>query len=417
MSRVWAIVSRRSFTRYQSRFRAPRTVVGRLALLSAGALLIAGCGPHGEAQVTSQSDTGAVHVASASTPDPSWAEPAPGPLRKSILTPDFLIVGEKTLSRSARSKVREIDGVRAAMPISVASVAVGERSITVGGVDAADYRRFTATQTAKMDEVWQSVAGGEAAITHQIGRDLRRPLGGSIDLRTANEQHKLRIGAYATTVPRIDAVVNERRAQQLGMKRHNAIVVSAGKSGVDSVEKELEQLLGKRGDVQRLAENPPSTGERHAAYLTGGAVAQAVGSFKYKYFADGTVEPASQWVHANIRTETVPLLGRVTCHRVMLPQLRNALTEIVDRELADRIDSGDYGGCYVPRFIGRDPQRGLSLHTWGIAVDLNVAGNQRGTEGEIDREVVAIFKKWGFAWGGDWDYTDPMHFELAALVS
>ncbi|MGH3431465.1 MAG: M15 family metallopeptidase, partial [Thermocrispum sp.] len=59
---------------------------------------------------------------------------------------------------------------------------------------------------------------------------------------------------------------------------------------------------------------------------------------------------------------------------------------------------------------------GLSLHTWGIAIDLNVAGNQRGTAGEIDREVVRIFTRWGFAWGGDWSWTDPMHFELAALV-
>ena len=41
-------------------------------------------------------------------------------------------------------------------------------------------------------------------------------------------------------------------------------------------------------------------------------------------------------------------------------------------------------------------------------------GNQRGTVGEMDREVVAIFKKWGFAWGGDWNYTDPMHFEMDA---
>ena len=32
-------------------------------------------------------------------------------------------------------------------------------------------------------------------------------------------------------------------------------------------------------------------------------------------------------------------------------------------------------------------------------------------------EVVNIFKRWGFRWGGDWKYTDPMHFELAALLT
>jgi hypothetical protein len=31
--------------------------------------------------------------------------------------------------------------------------------------------------------------------------------------------------------------------------------------------------------------------------------------------------------------------------------------------------------------------------------------------------VVEIFKRWGFAWGGDWQYTDPMHFELTTILS
>lgn len=43
-------------------------------------------------------------------------------------------------------------------------------------------------------------------------------------------------------------------------------------------------------------------------------------------------------------------------------------------------------------------------------------GNQRGTFGEMSRAVVAIFKKWGFAWGGDWGYTDPMQFEMNAIA-
>ena len=52
-----------------------------------------------------------------------------------------------------------------------------------------------------------------------------------------------------------------------------------------------------------------------------------------------------------------------------------------------------------------------------IAVDLNTPTNQRGTAGTMDPQVVQIFKKWGFAWGGDWSYTDPMHFEIGALLT
>jgi hypothetical protein len=112
----------------------------------------------------------------------------------------------------------------------------------------------------------------------------------------------------------------------------------------------------------------------------------------------------------------VPILGAVTCNKAMLPQLRGALNQVVREHLASKIHPGEYGGCYVPRFIAKDPAKGLSFHTFGTAIDLNVPGNQRGTVGTIDRRVVRIFEQWGFNWGGNWRYTDPMHFELARIV-
>lgn len=347
-----------------------------------------------------------------------WAVPDPGPLKGNLLTADVLVVGGKTLPAKLLKRINGVDGVRLAAPLSVASVPVGDRSITVASVDSAVYRRFTTSETAGTDAVWRAVASGQAIISHEIGRDLNQPLGGILGLRNQQDELALRIGAYATTVPQIDAVVNERRRAQLGMRRENAVLVSVRSHELAGATAAIRNAVGKQASVQPLVETStrPGTGTRQAAYLTGGAVADAVGSFSYRYFPDGTVQPESAWVAANIRSETVPILGRVTCHRTMLPQLRAALSEIVERGLGDRVDPGAYGGCYVPRFIGHDPSKGLSLHTWGIAIDLNVAGNQRGTEGEIDRRIVGIFKKWGFAWGGDWQWTDPMHFELAALV-
>ena len=128
----------------------------------------------------------------------------------------------------------------------------------------------------------------------------------------------------------------------------------------------------------------------------------------------GRIAPDSAWVRENIRTEQVPILGTVTCHKVVLPQLRAALTDVQDTGLAGAIHPGEFAGCYYPRFIAGSTS--LSNHSFGIALDMNVPGNQRGTTGEMDRGVVAIFKRWGFGWGGDWNYTDPMHFEMNAIV-
>ena len=62
--------------------------------------------------------------------------------------------------------------------------------------------------------------------------------------------------------------------------------------------------------------------------------------------------------------------------------------------------------------------RGPSLHSWGIAIDINPEANpyQLGNYGppqtDLPGPVIDIFKKYGFAWGGDWPgERDAMHFE------
>ena len=194
------------------------------------------------------------------------------------------------------------------------------------------------------------------------------------------------------------------------MREHNAMLVAMGSRSPQDIRKQLKQYAGTKASVQILGPDLDINATQ-TAFLTGGNVAAAVGSFSYRANPDGTVLPDPAWVRANIRTEVMPIIGSVTGHRVMLPQLRAALSEVVTRGLADKIHT--YDGCYVPRFIAKDPSRGLSFHTFGTAIDLNAATNYRGIPGDIDRTVVAIFKRWGFAWGGDWNYTDPMHFELA----
>ena len=56
------------------------------------------------------------------------------------------------------------------------------------------------------------------------------------------------------------------------------------------------------------------------------------------------------------------------------------------------------------------------MHAFGLALDLNVQRNLYGTPGGMHPDIVAIFEKWGFEWGGRWDRPDPMHFELNSIV-
>jgi hypothetical protein len=121
------------------------------------------------------------------------------------------------------------------------------------------------------------------------------------------------------------------------------------------------------------------------------------------------LDPA--WVRHNIVSRRVPLLGRVTCNRRMLPQLRRALADVERRGLARLIDPGDYAGCYAPRRI---PSTGsLSLHALGLAVDFNASTNAQYAHGDQDPRLVRIMERHGFTWGGRWPTApDPMHFEF-----
>ncbi|MGA8210254.1 MAG: M15 family metallopeptidase [Nocardioidaceae bacterium] len=341
--------------------------------------------------------------------------PDPGPMRGDQLTADLLVTSPRRISDRVRRSVAAVDGVVAVLPLSVAALSANGRTLTIAAADPGRFRRWTQPQTATVDAVWQRVAGGEVAVDPSVPRQLTEG-DGYLRLGSTQDAPQLHIGAFAPLVRQISAVVNPRRAEQLGIPFGNALLVSTGVQTPSAVTSAIRPVLGPGMTMQTLAlefnVDVPQT-----AVLSGTSVSDRVGTFSYTPHADGTLTPQAGWVAAYIRRETVPILGQVTCNKGMLPQLRGALSEVVRQGLAASIHPGEYAGCYYPRFIGRDPAKGLSLHSWGIAVDLNVPGNQRGTVGQMDRRVVAIFKRWGFAWGGDWNYTDPMHFEMASVVT
>jgi hypothetical protein len=339
----------------------------------------------------------------------------PGKFRPPLRSADILVTGHTGLSARVVARLKSLHGVVAAEQFSMATFYAEEQQVTYAAVNPSTFRRFAPGPTATYQEVWDRLADGEIALTPQLHRSL--PLVNDF-VSIGNDQgaQRAHVGSYADLVlnSRIGALVNERWAAKLGMPTGNAMLISSGGNDPAPLLAKVRRYIGKGTSVQRLALS--LGGDVQSAVLTGGSVARAVGSFTYTANPNGSVNPDSGWIRQYIRTEKVPILGYVTCNKAMIPQLRGALNTIVQRGLASKINASQYGGCYVPRFIASDPSQGLSFHTWGTAIDLNVPGNQRGTAGTMDRTVVQIFQDWGFNWGGSWQYTDPMHFELARIV-
>jgi hypothetical protein len=141
-------------------------------------------------------------------------------------------------------------------------------------------------------------------------------------------------------------------------------------------------------------------------------VKEVFGEFAARDLGGGLIRPDPAWVRASIRTARVPVLGEVRCHRLIVPLVRAALEDLARRGLGHLVDPSDFGGCYYPRFIARDPGTGLSHHSWGIAIDINVAQGLPGRQPTIDRRVVEAFEAQGFKWGGEFLVPDGTHFEF-----
>jgi hypothetical protein len=330
------------------------------------------------------------------------------------LRPDVLVTGARTFSPAAIAKLTALSSKDGVVVFRAGTVRIAGKEVRAVGVDPSTFRSFASAGTAESNAVWQAVARGEGVASHETAKALDLQLGK--ELRVAAKAQAadlpLRLGALATTgVPGTDLVVDDETAKALGLPQATAMLLTAGK-GKDPVALagKVERIAGE-AEVDLLT--PPAANP--VAFLSGSKAAKAFGAFSYRYFPDGTIQPDARWVRENIRTATLPIMGRVTCHRLMIPQLRGALQDVVDAGLASTLNT--YDGCYVPRFIERNPENSISLHTWGIAIDMDASTNYRGIQGTMHPEVVNIFKRWGFRWGGDWQYTDPMHFELAALIT
>ena len=129
----------------------------------------------------------------------------------------------------------------------------------------------------------------------------------------------------------------------------------------------------------------------------------------------GTLEIDPAWMASHLETTSVPVLGRITCNRGIVEQLRRAMTRVEAAGLARTVTS--FNGCFVPRHIGWSDENMLSYHSWGIAFDTNVSTNYRGETPRQDPRLVRILARWGFQWGGTWIVPDGNHFEFHRTVT
>lgn len=388
-----------------------RRAAGVLVLI---AVLAAACG--GRRQVYERSPADFARAGDLTLPPAVPAAPA------------YLVTVPKPLDARTVAALARIPGVAVAAPVARKKMKVpgadGRVRITVAAVEPLHYRSVAPPAARDADFVWLSMLSGDAVVTFDAATRLGGRDATAVELPGVGP---VRIGAFADNgAPDnvADILVSaEGRAGRVAEDVYTVVIGAESGTVLGRLGRALERRmpnarLTKLTDrVRAVPRRGAPRGPAPTPAPAGRASGAVIGTMSFEILKGGFIRPDPIWVRSNIAAGAVPVLGSVTCHRVMFAQLRGALAEIEARGLDRFIRPGDYGGCFVPRFIDRDSSKPLSMHAFGLALDVNVSTNSLGTRGDLDPRIVEIFAKWGFEWGGAWSRPDPMHFELARLLS
>ena len=114
-------------------------------------------------------------------------------------------------------------------------------------------------------------------------------------------------------------------------------------------------------------------------------------------------------VPAELEIGVIP--KKLYCNRDLVKPLEQAFRNLISRKLIGELKTWD--GCFNIR-----KKRGAtspSLHSWGVAIDINAAWNGFGKPPVLSAAFVKCFTDAGFDWGGTWTKPDGMHFQLKTL--
>lgn len=137
----------------------------------------------------------------------------------------------------------------------------------------------------------------------------------------------------------------------------------------------------------------------------------------------GEPEPTLKWEGKNLVlwdvpkdiNEALPVIpNKIYCNKDLVKPLEAVFRDLIKAYHGKQLNPLDslmtWDGCYNIR-----KKRGLnslSVHSFGLAVDVNAFRNGLGKPPTFSDAFAKIWERHGFVWGGRWSRKDGMHFEL-----
>lgn len=264
-------------------------------------------------------------------------------------------------------------------------------------------------------EIARVLAAGEVVVNEMTAASTGARVGDRLDLRTKDGGSvSLRIGMLAEydAVGGTELVVDTSVADRLGFTTDTSIVLWGFDRELIEAALVRVGLEGRADTAVERSWDPPDPDSTISTART----KEALGEPWYRVESDGTITMHPQWIEANLTDGRILLDPTIRiwarCHVEVVGDLSAALADVAAAGLAAEIDvanANTYGGCYAPRYTHTSGY--LSRHTYAMALDTNTVSNCQGCRPRIHCDVVRIFRRHGFAWGGNFRVPDGMHFE------
>jgi cell wall-associated NlpC family hydrolase len=185
---------------------------------------------------------------------------------------EFFAAAQDSLPEEVLERLAELEGVEAVEVVDAARVEIDGYVASVLGVDPSTFRSYAPGPSAESDEIWEGIAEGGLALSHDLGQDSELEVDTEVTVAGGNSETVKRVWAHATSgITGIDVLTSRDSAREFGFPEGNAVIISAPEADLYELREELEDLLGEDVGLQLLAEAP----EERSSSTTGDALGAA----------------------------------------------------------------------------------------------------------------------------------------------
>jgi hypothetical protein len=191
------------------------------------------------------------HVSSGSVPSarpPGSAGSAP----RQQFVPDLIAAVPGGITPAQLTKIRELGGVAAVLPVDGGKVTVNGKSADVLGVSPQAFRPWTPLATAASTTIWSDLSKGQLISTAAAAKRLHLTAGQSYPVSAAVLEQVPFGKPSELSVPGADAIVNLTRSAELGLAKNFAVLINAPRDNLASLKAQVEVIIGKGGHVVNL---------------------------------------------------------------------------------------------------------------------------------------------------------------------